>query len=397
MKTHAIPNPQLTHFFKPVEPTETPTYEVDLSATFRDVLERANEFVPSEAGVVWIKDSSSELKDTTVADEDIEDIRPVEFVAASAFGSDGERLAGARRPIDMGIAGRVYRTGDSHVCAAQQDVLLDELSDLGIELRVRSVIAVPLYLREEIVGVLELLNQRTELPLGDHDLALLSIFAQTISTAIAYAFEAQRSKEMARRDDLTRLYNDRYMHYSLTQTLDAALRDGHDCGLVFFDLDHFKTVNDTHGHLAGSRVLHEMGDLLRAVLPGPALPARYGGDEFVIILPGSTHQESFWVAETIRKTVERHVFLDKPDPEDPVNYPSHALHITASVGLAMLVDDTILAFPDAAGDWNVQMVKNEFLRRADTRMYRAKEGGRNHTIASDADLAVGASGSVNSR
>ncbi len=389
MKTRAIPNPELTHFLKPVEPTETPTYEVDLSATFRDVVERANEFVPSEAGVVFLKDSSSELQDSAI-DEDYSMIgeRPVEFVVVSAFGPDCEHLVGMRVPVGLGIVGQVYYSGEAYVSAAKGgEEALEELSRLGIKLPVRSVISVPLHLRDEVVGVLELVNQRTELPQSDHDLSLLRVFAQTLSTSIAYAFEAQRSKEVARRDDLTRLYNDRFLHHSLSVVLEEALGNGHDCGLIFFDLDHFKTINDAHGHLSGSRVLHEMGDLLRAVLPGPAIPARYGGDEFVVILPGTTRQEAYWVAETIRKTVEGNVFLDRPDSQDPVNYPGLKISsVTASVGLAMLVDDTLLAFPSR--DVNVQTVKNELLRRADRRMYRAKGAGRNRTVADDAEFAA---------
>ena len=248
-----------------------------------------------------------------------------------------------------------------------------------------SVVALPLTVSDRVVGVLELLKDRGGEPFDERELELLEVFAHTISVSISNAIEAQRAKEMARRDELTHLFNDRYLHHALTATLETALGSDLDCGLLFLDLDHFKNVNDNFGHLIGSRVLREIGDLLRQVLPGPAVPARYGGDEFVVILPESSKQEVFWVAETIRKTIETNVFLEYPDPRDPINYPGLQLSgLTCSVGLATLVEDTLPLLGSRAG--GPLAAKNELIRMADTRMYRAKDQGRNRTVSTEEEV-----------
>ncbi|HNX51906.1 MAG TPA: GGDEF domain-containing protein, partial [Thermoanaerobaculaceae bacterium] len=179
--------------------------------------------------------------------------------------------------------------------------------------------------------------------------------------------------------ELTGLYNDRFLHHGLQATIEQALAQGQEVGLLFLDLDHFKTINDIHGHLAGSRVLTEVGAMLRQILPGGCLGARYGGDEFIIVLPGASPPEAFWVAETIRKNIESYVFLSEADPHDSANYP--AVHIkgviTCSIGVATLRSD-VLSLPGGVRD--PVSAKNELLRSADSCMYMAKERGRNLTV-----------------
>jgi diguanylate cyclase (GGDEF)-like protein len=147
------------------------------------------------------------------------------------------------------------------------------------------------------------------------------------------------------------------------------------------DLDHFKDVNDAYGHLVGSRVLAQVGGTLRQVIPGGALAARYGGDEFVVVVPGAGPQETLWVAETVRRNIETAVFLDEADPVDPVNYPALSIRdvVTCSLGISTLQRDVRRDERLRAGDFVA--VKNELMRRADTRMYLAKDRGRNRIVA----------------
>ncbi len=377
MKTHSLPNQELILFLKPEEPTGGPSYEIDLCQVFREILQRANDFVPSQAGTIFIRDATSESEP--------------ELLVAAAFGEDGERLVGERLAVDEGIAGYVFQEGQVYVSATPSSVALlaepeaSEATAAQVPQTAGSVVALPLTAASEVVGVLELLKDRGGEPFDEHELELLEVFAHTISVSISNAIEAQRSKEMARRDELTHLFNDRYLHHALTSTLETALGEELDCGLLFLDLDHFKNINDNFGHLIGSRVLREIGDLLRQVLPGPAVPARYGGDEFVVILPESSKQEVFWVAETIRKTIETNVFLEHPDPKDPINYPGLQLSgITCSVGLATLTEDTLPLLESRAG--GALGAKNELIRLADTRMYRAKDQGRNRTVSAEEEV-----------
>ena len=145
------------------------------------------------------------------------------------------------------------------------------------------VIGVPVVLGESVCGVLELRGRRID-PNHPHagdedldvegrlryearDLELLRIFAAYISSSIQNALDAIRARELARRDDLTGLYNDRFLYRRMTEEIARAERDGTTLSLLFLDLDEFKVVNDTWGHLAGSRTLREVGKLIGTALP----------------------------------------------------------------------------------------------------------------------------------
>ena len=155
-------------------------------------------------------------------------------------------------------------------------------------------------------------------------------------------------------DDITSLYNSRHLHTLLQQEIDRAQELGNVCSLIFFDLDFFKKVNDTHGHLCGSSLLAEMGRIVADMLGTKYFGARYGGDEFVVILRDTSKQEALAFCRQLQETLNSHVFLVAN---------GLAIHITASFGIATFPDD---------GDNNQQI-----LHLADERMYKVKGGGRN--------------------
>jgi diguanylate cyclase (GGDEF)-like protein len=371
MMMHCITNPELSHFLKR-EQRSSPTYDLDLASIFRDILNRANDFVPSEAGSIFL------------ADPVIGDIpRSRELVVIACFGEKSPELVGMGLFADTGIVGHVYQSGRAYISSSpQRDPLFYQGLDGSSGFTTRSVVCAPVKVGGETIGVIELLNHTGGRGYTQRDLKLLEIFAQTISASIANAIEAQRSKEMAKRDDLTGLYNDRYLHHSLSEIVTSALAASDDCGLIFLDLDNFKSINDHHGHLIGSRVLAEVGMMLRQILPGESVAARYGGDEFVIVFPGAGRQELYWVAETVRQNIETKVFLESADPVDPVNYPALCIQgvITCSIGLATLCSDVLSELVD--NDTDPISAKNELMRKADTCMYQAKELGRNRTVTS---------------
>jgi diguanylate cyclase (GGDEF)-like protein len=372
MTMHCISNPELIHFLKREQRAQSPSYDLDLASIFCDILERANAFLPSEAGSIFLADPVNEGQDPSSR----------ELVVIACFGEISSQLVGLGLFADTGIVGHVYQSGRAYISSApQQDPLFFHGLDGRSGFTTRSVVCAPLQVETDTIGVIELLNHRGGLGYSERDLKLLEIFAQTISASIANAIEAQRSKEMAKRDDLTGLYNDRYLHHSLSRVIADALATGDDCGLIFLDLDHFKNINDNHGHLIGSRVLAEVGATLHQILPGGTIAARYGGDEFAIILPGSGRQELLWVAETVRQSIATTVFLERPDPVDPVNYPALRIAglITASIGIATLQTDVVPTLPGPP--YNPVKAKNELMRQADAGMYRAKDLGRNQTIA----------------
>jgi len=160
-------------------------------------------------------------------------------------------------------------------------------------------------------------------------------------------------REQSIRDSLTGLYNRRYLDATLERELVLAQRTGRPVSVVMCDFDHFKTVNDQHGHLAGDEVLRIFGGLLTRTCRGSDIPCRYGGEEFVLVLPGMSAEKAREHAETLRTTVQT----------TPVHHDGAVIAVTASLGIA--------SFPRDAKNGT------DLLAAADQALYAAKRGGRN--------------------
>jgi len=154
-------------------------------------------------------------------------------------------------------------------------------------------------------------------------------------------------------DDLTGLYNARHFHELLDYELERARRYGDDLSLVFLDLDYFKQVNDAHGHLVGSRLLREVGEMIKEQIRRVNLACRYGGDEFVVLLPSTSKAGALVMAEHLRNYFHTTPFHGGGN---------HNLHITASFGVA--------SYPGDA------RTKDELIDLADSAMYQVKASGR---------------------
>jgi diguanylate cyclase (GGDEF)-like protein len=311
--------------------------EIRLDEHLREVLARADDFVPSEAGAILLDDPRAKLAGQVSG----------RLTAIACFGQ-GPYTLGSRPAANEGFVGKIYQRGLP---------LVDD-----------GAVGVPVVLGESICGVLELRGRRAQ-PGGysPRDLELLRIFAAYISSSIQNALDAIRARELARRDDLTGLYNDRFLHRRLTDEIARSERDGTALALLFMDLDKFKVVNDTHGHLAGSRTLREVGQLIKNTLPPGAVAARYGGDEFVIILPGADASSALAVAEALRASIESNSLLS--DAAD-LGLMNKGLRITTSIGVA--------TYHEHIGPFgSIERRQSAFLRLADAAMYSAKSQGRN--------------------
>jgi diguanylate cyclase (GGDEF)-like protein len=176
--------------------------------------------------------------------------------------------------------------------------------------------------------------------------------------ALEGALRIQRAEALSVTDDLTHLYNSRYLNLVLRRETKRASRSGRPLSLLFIDLDGFKAVNDTHGHLFGSRALVEAAAVIRSSARETDVVSRFGGDEFAIVLPDTGAEGAYAVGARVRDKIAAHKFL-AADGLD--------IHLTGSVGVATL--------PDVAAS------AEELVQAADKAMYQVKESGKNGIVA----------------
>ena len=340
---------------------------MDLGEVLRAILSWANRFVPSHSGSILIDDP--------VAPPGPGGERDMYFLAC--FGEGSRNIAGKRLADCRGIAGETYKKGCPYI---SPDVMKDDKFfpdvDAETEFQTRSIICAPIVVEGRIIGVIELLNRIGSVSYEKNDLVLLEIFAGYTGTLIENALSARMFEEISRLDNLTGLYNDRYFFHALRQQIVRALGEGDDISLIFFDLDRLKNVNDTYGHLAGSGVIREVAGVMCDIYSGKdVVMARYGGDEYVIILPGYSLEEAVELAERMRSAIAAFTFLKKPGPHGDSALDISGL-ITCSVGVASLGRNIS---PHGAP----QQLADNLIRMADRAMYASKENGKNRVTASE--------------
>jgi diguanylate cyclase (GGDEF)-like protein len=268
-----------------------------------------------------------------------------ELYYAIAVGENAESLRGLRVPMGEGVAGWVASTGNPLVVP---DVALDPhwsaFASKHPDLRIKSIACVPVRSGNKTLGVIQLLNSKLDL-LSEYSISFLRILCDYAAIAIQNARSMTLIQELTITDDVTGLFNARHLY----TTLDEQVALGQVFSLMFVDLDRFKLVNDTHGHLVGSRLLAEIGGLLRRSL-GPSNAAfRYGGDEFVALLPGMGKSAASGTTMALREDLRSARFLEGA---------GLSLSVSGSFGLA--------TYPE---DGNTVPT---ILRAADTMMYEAK-------------------------
>lgn len=289
-----------------------------------------------------------------------EDRRELRFEIV--VGQGATHLQGTWLPIDKGIAGWVAREVTPVVVRdVRSDPRFAPEFDAETGFSTRNIVAVPLVSKERLLGVIELINLLDDTEFGDRELELLRTLADFSAIAIENARAVQRIRELTVTDDVTTLFNARYLQQSLEQEFRRCQRAGQRLSVVFLDLDHFKVVNDTHGHLVGSEILRETALILRDSLRATDIAARYGGDEFVLILPNTGQEEAVMVASRIREAIKMFRFGLRHGVE---------CRLTASFGIATLPDDT--------------EDRIELIRLADQAMYWVKEHSRDNIATASA-------------
>jgi len=227
---------------------------------------------------------------------------------------------------------------------------------------VRSVLTIPFALDRRRIGVFFLRTDRGERLLTAEDSSFAEVVIRAAVAAIrrATALESTRAdnrrlEELATTDALTRLLNRRALLERLSVEVDRARRFHQQLSMLMVDIDHFKSINDQHGHLVGDAMLRQLGTLLSGAVRTIDVVARYGGEEFVLILPETATDGAAVFAERLRVMVETHAF--DVDAE-------HNFHLTCSVGVATFPSPRVSSTED-------------LFARADEALYRAKSGGRN--------------------
>lgn len=238
----------------------------------------------------------------------------------------------------------------------QQVVVPDDVAVEGVlsDFRPREVLVEPVIFKSVPLGVIVLASAGD---FGVEAASRLELFGQGLALAMNNALVHDRLQRLAALDPLTGLYNRRFGMARLHEEFQRSVRGGSPLGVVMLDIDHFKQVNDTYGHLVGDRVLIQTARLVRTVMREGDILVRYGGEEFLAILPAAAREDALQVAERLRRLVE----------ESSVKDGDQIIRVTISAGVS--------AFPDISVDKDEELVQ-----LADQSLYTAKEGGRNRVV-----------------
>ncbi len=319
------------------------TSSLQLDQVLRTIMEKIDEFLRPDTWSLLLVDETKQ-----------------ELYFELAVGKGAQALKDVRIKMGQGIAGWVAQQDKAVIVPdVSQDTRFFSKVDEKTKTETQSIVAVPVRFRDHCLGVIELINCVGPGGFQDRDLALLEALADFAAIALENARHVQRIHELTITDDCTNLYNARHMNFILETEIYRSQRYGYEFSLVFIDLDHFKRVNDTHGHLMGSKLLAEIGQIIKTHCRLIDFAFRYGGDEFVVILPQTSKESAINVARRLHRLIRETTWLQA----EGIN-----TCITASVGVASYPSDS--------------STKVELLHLADEAMYLVKNTTRNGVAAS---------------
>ena len=311
------------------------TSSFDLDAILRTILVHMERFIEAEMWTLLMLDEGRQ-----------------ELYYALAAGGEEAVLRDLRVKVGEGVAGWVVQHGETLIVPeAENDPRLNEAHPAKAR-NVRSVIAMPLRGRKGVQGVIEILNPRPD-QLTDYTIAFLHILADHAAIAIENAHDVARIQQLTITDDTTGLFNVRHLYEVMRRELVRCAPVGLPLSLAFLDLDRFKLVNDVHGHLVGSELLAHTGKRLQELSRKQDMCFRYGGDEFVVLMPDTDTDDAFVQAAALHRALMETRFRMKNGLE---------LTVSASVGLSTYpIDGTTV---------------HAIIGAADARMYGVKADGR---------------------
>ncbi len=278
-----------------------------------------------------------------------------ELYFAIAVGDAADALKTVRLKMGEGIAGWVAKHGEPLLVPdVYTDPRFAKRIDQMTKWQTRSIICVPLTSKGRVLAVIQLINVDMK-GFGDNELFFLQALCDYAAIAIDNAKAVERIQELTITDDCTGLYNARHLYKTLEAEVYRSARFGYEFTVIFIDLDHFKMVNDTHGHLVGSKLLAEIGYNIKSHLRLIDYAFRYGGDEFVVLLPQTGKDAALNVAKRLLDDFRTSVLLK----DDGLN-----LNVRASLGIATYPEDAKSA--------------HEIIRQSDEMMYMVKNTTRDN-------------------
>lgn len=317
------------------------TSRLEMGQVLEQLLRQAAEIVKAEAGSVWLWESNGS-----------------DWLGCRALLHHGtiHSATDLRLPVGEGIIGWVAQNKKTELINNFPGHL-HFAPDLGEfpDIEIYNVIAAPIQIREAVLGVLVVSN-KIQGSFDENDLFLVETLASTAAIAIENARLFAEVQRLSNMDDLTGLYNRRHFFALAEQEFQRAMRYGSEFGIIMLDVDHFKLVNDNHGHLAGDLVLKAVAIDIRHSVREVDIVGRYGGEEFIILLPQANLFTAGKTAERLRSLVEKNRY----------QAVEGGLQITISAGVASFAKDSP----------NIEAI----LALADHFLYQAKTSGRNKVI-----------------
>jgi diguanylate cyclase (GGDEF)-like protein len=257
------------------------------------------------------------------------------------------------RTISVGLEPMVFDD-------ASKDPRLLEYREVLQQFDIRSLLAFPLLYKSRMTGLIVVHRCKSPIEWSEHAKTVFSTVAGHLAVAIHNAELFSAVQTSAITDQLTGVYNRRFFEERMSAELSNAQHQKYPLCLALLDIDHFKGINDTYGHAAGDAVLHKLGFLLKTSLRKGTVVARFGGEEFAVILPNTVLHTAHFAMDNIRKLIESQITTEDGKP------------ITISVGVC----EANLSDP-AGLTWSQQVL----IQRADENLYRAKRSGRNRVCS----------------
>ncbi|MBQ2645438.1 sensor domain-containing diguanylate cyclase, partial [bacterium] len=312
----------------------------DLKGLIQVILGRALETIDAEKGSLMLYDMSDNTLQVKVV-YGLKDPK-VEFDINNGV------IECSKLKINEGIAGKVFAEKKSIITnLGQNDPRFKQANLLN---NISSMICVPLIAKGEAIGVINITNKKNNKLFNKQDLE----FIEALSNQAAIAIDNAKLYELATKDGLTKLYVHRHFRTLLDAEVTRATRYKHVMSLLMMDIDNFKHINDTYGHLIGDRVLKEIAVTIKNTCRNIDVPARYGGEEFTVILPETAAKDATIIAERLRRNIEK--------IEVPID-DKNILKVTVSIGIS--------EFPSSAGN------SEDLIKKADEALYKAKNDGKN--------------------